>query len=189
VPVPGLLSILGLVLWAGYELVLRRRADTDTGSWQGGSQDRGSTRLLIAAYAAALAVNVVLSAVSAGPVPVVLRWVGVGVLAIGLAVRAWGMTTLGAAYTRTLRTTGGQRLVESGPYRLVRHPGYSGSLLVWTGYSLGLGSWLALIVTAGLLLGVYSWRIAAEERMLLSTFGEEYAEYRRHTKRLLPFLY
>ncbi len=188
-PVPGLLSILGLVLWAGYELVLRRRAVTDTARRQADSQDRGSTRLLIAAYVAALAANVVLSAVSAGPVPVVLRWAGIGVLAVGLAVRAWGMTTLGTAYTRTLRTTGGQRLVRNGPYRLVRHPGYFGSLLVWTGYSLGLGSWVALIVTAGLLFGVYSWRISAEERMLLSAFGDQYAEYRRQTKRLLPFLY
>lgn len=110
-------------------------------------------------------------------------------LAVGLAVRAWGMTTLGAAYTRTLRTTGGQSLARNGPYRLIRHPGYSGSLLVWTGYSLGLGSWIALIVTAGVLLGVYSWRITAEERMLLGTFGDQYAEYRLHTKRLLPFLY
>jgi protein-S-isoprenylcysteine O-methyltransferase Ste14 len=45
------------------------------------------------------------------------------------------------------------------------------------------------VVTAGLLLAVYSWRINAEESMLLSTFGEQYAQYRRHTKRLIPFLY
>jgi len=101
----------------------------------------------------------------------------------------WGMTTLGASYTRTLRTVGDQRLVQDGPYRLIRHPGYSGSLLVWAGYSPGLGSWIALVVTAGLLLAVYSWRINAEESMLLSTFGEQYAQYRRHTKRLIPFLY
>jgi protein-S-isoprenylcysteine O-methyltransferase Ste14 len=44
-------------------------------------------------------------------------------------------------------------------------------------------------VTAGLLLAVYSRRINAEESMLLSTFGEQYAQYRRHTKRLIPFLY
>jgi protein-S-isoprenylcysteine O-methyltransferase len=105
-----------------------------------------------------------------------------GLLAIGGLI-VW------VGYTRTLRTAGDQRLVQDGPYRLIRHPGYSGSLLVWAGYSLGLGSWIALVVTAGLLLAVYSWRINAEESMLLSTFGEQYAQYRRHTKRLIPFLY
>src|SRR5437763_1315788 len=48
-------------------------------------------------------------------------------------------------------------------------------LIVWVGY--------------GLVLAVYSWRINAEESMLLSTFGEQYAQYRRRTKRLIPFLY
>jgi protein-S-isoprenylcysteine O-methyltransferase Ste14 len=134
---PGLLAIAGLIVWLGYELVLRRRGDTDTASWQGGSQDQNSTRLLLAAYAVALAVNVALSLASVGMVRPALRWAGVAVLAVGLALRAWGMTTLGASYTRTLRTAGDQRLVQGGPYRLIRHPGYSGSLLVWAGYSLG----------------------------------------------------
>jgi protein-S-isoprenylcysteine O-methyltransferase Ste14 len=102
----------------------------------------------------ALAVNVALSLASVGMVQAAWRWAGVAVLAVGLALRAWGMTTLGASYTRTLRTAGDQRLVQDGPYRLIRHPGYSGSLLVWVGYSLGLGSWIALVVTAGLLLAV-----------------------------------
>jgi protein-S-isoprenylcysteine O-methyltransferase len=97
----------------------------------------------------ALAVNVALSLASVGMVRPAWRWVGVAVLAVGLALRAWGMTTLGASYTRTLRTAGDQRLVQGGPYRLIRHPSYSGSLLVWAGYSLGLGSWIALVVTPG----------------------------------------
>jgi protein-S-isoprenylcysteine O-methyltransferase Ste14 len=79
--------------------------------------------------------------------------------------------------------------VVDGPYRLIRHPGYGGSLLVWMGYSLGLGNLVAVVLTAGLLLGAYSWRISAEERLLADTFGDDYEEYRRRTKRLVPFLY
>jgi protein-S-isoprenylcysteine O-methyltransferase Ste14 len=189
VPVPGLLAIAGLIMWAGYEIMLRRREDTGATSLEGGAQDRYSTRLLIAAYTVALAVNIALSFAQPGRVPVAWRWLGVAMLAAGLALRAWGMATLGSSYTRTLRTASGQRLVQEGPYRLIRHPGYGGSLLVWAGYSLGLGNWIALAGTAGLLLGVYSWRIRAEESMLLQTFGEQYTGYRHHTKRLLPFLY
>jgi protein-S-isoprenylcysteine O-methyltransferase Ste14 len=124
-----------------------------------------------------------------GHIGAIWRWLGVALIAIGLALRAWGMSTLGESYTRTLRTTGDQRLVVDGPYRLIRHPGYGGSLLVWMGYSLGLGNLVAVVLTAGLLLGAYSWRISAEERLLADTFGDDYEEYRRRTKRLVPFLY
>ncbi|NUR97528.1 MAG: isoprenylcysteine carboxylmethyltransferase family protein, partial [Kribbellaceae bacterium] len=87
------------------------------------------------------------------------------------------------------RTANDQRVVQEGPYRLIRHPGYAGSLLVWTGYSLGLGNWIALLLVAVLLLAAYTWRIRAEEALLDQTFGTQYAEYRTHTKRLIPFLY
>lgn len=186
---PSLLSILGLLLWVAYELLLRRREDSGTADWHGDVGDRASTRLLFASYAAVVVVNAVLSAVPFGRVPTGWRWAGVVLVAVGLGLRAWGMRTLGRFYTRTLRTIDDQRVVREGPYRLVRHPGYCGSLLVWTGYSLGLGSWIALPVTAVLLAVAYTWRINAEERLLLGAFGEAYAEYRRHTKRLVPFVY
>ncbi|MEW1546272.1 methyltransferase family protein [Streptomyces tsukubensis] len=183
------LSVAGVLLWAGYELLLRSRTDAESASWRGGAADRGTTRLLLAAYAAAVLVNVVLGAAGVGELPLWPRWAGIVMIAAGLALRAWGMRTLGAHYTRTLRTTGGQRLVTDGPYRFVRHPGYCGSLLVWSGYSLGLGNAIAWgVVTVGLLF-VYGRRITAEEEMLLAAFGAEYEEYRSRTRRLVPFLY
>ena len=110
-------------------------------------------------------------------------------LAAGLALRAWAMTTLGRDYTRTLRTEDDQQLVDRGPYRLVRHPGYTGSLLVWVGYALGLGSWVGVAITAVLLVSVYMWRITAEEALLSRALGERYTEYQRRTKRLVPYVY
>ena len=56
---------------------------------------------------------------------------GVVLQLTGIGIRAWSMRTLGRAYTRTLRTEGGQPVIDDGPYRLVRHPGYLGSLLIW----------------------------------------------------------
>ncbi|MFC5720663.1 methyltransferase family protein [Streptomyces gamaensis] len=189
VQLPGLLALVGLLVWVGYELLLRRREDPGAASWQGGAADRGSTYLLIATYVVVVVVNVVLTSGHLGRLPAGWRWAGVGLVAAGLALRAWGMATLGRFYTRTLRTTGDQRVVREGPYRLVRHPGYCGSLLVWVGYALGLGNAIATVLTAGLLLGAYSWRIVAEERLLVAAFGEEYERYRRRTKRLVPYVY
>ncbi|HSV68353.1 MAG TPA: isoprenylcysteine carboxylmethyltransferase family protein [Mycobacteriales bacterium] len=186
---PGMIAIAGLLGWVAFEVLLRRRDDTETASWQASAGDRNSTRVLLAAYAATVATNVGAPLLPFGHVGTAWRWVGVAMVAAGLALRAWGMATLGRSYTRTLRTASDQRLVADGPYQLIRHPGYGGSLLVWIGYSLGLGSVVAVALTAVLLLGAYSWRISAEERLLAGAFGDQYTEYARRTKRLVPFLY
>ncbi|SOB83348.1 methyltransferase family protein [Streptomyces sp. 1331.2] len=186
---PTLLSLLGVLCWAAYELLLRRREDAAAGSWRADRRDRGSTRLLLGCYLASVLVVVLADRASIGELPDRARWFGVALVAAGLALRAWGMRTLGAYYTRTLRTVDAQRVVRSGPYRLIRHPGYAGSLLVWIGYALGTGSWAAALVVAALLLAAYGWRIAAEERLLLDSLGSEYAQYRLVSKRLVPFVY
>ncbi len=185
---PALVSICGVVVFVAYEVVLRRR-EVETATWRGDDGDRGSTRLILGAYVVVVAVNVAASSRSAGAVGVGWQWVGVALLGAGLLVRAWAMCTLGRSYTRTLRTMEEQQLVDRGPYRLVRHPGYTGSLMVWAGYALGLGNWIAMAVTAIVLGAVYAWRITAEETLLSRAFGEPYAEYRRRTKRLVPYIY
>ena len=188
-PFTTVLAIAGVVTFLGYEVVLRRRSDAEAATWQANDGDRDSTKLILGAYVAVVGVNVALSATSTGTVAAGWRWAGVTLLAVGLAIRAWAMTTLGRSYTRTLRTVREQEVVDRGPYRLVRHPGYSGSLVVWTGYALALGSWIATALTVALLLGVYLWRIQAEETLLRDAFGHRYADYARRTKRLLPFVY
>ncbi|MFG2903884.1 methyltransferase family protein [Kitasatospora sp. NPDC048286] len=188
-PLPSLLSLLGLLCWIAYELLLRRREDASAGTWHADRRDRGSTRLLLGCYAASVLVVALFDRAGIGELPAWARWFGVAMVAAGLALRAWGMRTLGRYYTRTLRTVETQQLVRGGPYRLIRHPGYTGSLLVWGGYAVGTGSWVAALVVAALLPAAYGWRISAEERLLLDAFGSEYEEYRRVSKRLVPFVY
>ncbi|MET8546566.1 isoprenylcysteine carboxylmethyltransferase family protein [Kitasatospora sp. NPDC004799] len=186
---PALLPLLGILCWAAYELLLRRREDASAGSWHADRRDRGSTRLLLGCYLVSVLVVVLAARTAIGELPAWARWFGVAAVVAGLALRAWGMRTLGRYYTRTLRTADAQPLVRTGPYRLIRHPGYAGSLLVWAGYAAGTGSWAAALVVTALLLAAYGWRIAAEERLLLDAFGSAYALYRRRSKRLVPFVY
>ncbi|MFJ7912156.1 methyltransferase family protein [Kitasatospora sp. NPDC096204] len=186
---PSLLSLLGLLCWIAYELLLRRREDASAGTWHADRRDRGSTRLLLGCYAASVLAVVLFDRAGIGEPPAWARWSGVAMVAAGLALRAWGMRVLGRYYTRTLRTVETQHVVRNGPYRLIRHPGYAGSLLVWVGYAVGTGGWAAALVVAALLLTAYGWRISAEERLLLDAFGNEYEEYRRVSKRLVPFVY
>jgi protein-S-isoprenylcysteine O-methyltransferase Ste14 len=79
--------------------------------------------------------------------------------------------------------------VTTGPYRLVRHPGYAASCLVWIGAALAFDSWLAAAIVAAMLLVAYGWRIRAEETMLESTFGTAYRDYEARSRRLIPWVY
>jgi len=157
-------------------------------SLEASSRDQGTTRMIITAYACAAELPLLLRYLPLPPLPKVAGPAGLVIQAGGLVLRAWSMRTLGAAYTRTLRTNEQQRVIDHGPYRLVRHPGYSGSLLTWTGFALASRS-APVIVLVSLLLGrAYQRRINAEEQLL----NEElpgYGAYSQHTKKLIPFLW
>src|SRR3954453_7737894 len=127
-PATTVVSICGVAVFVAYEVVLRRR-DHDSATWKGDDSDRRSTQLILGTYATVVVVNIALGSISPGSLAPAWRWEGIGLLAAGLALRAWAMTTLGHYYPRTLRTVDEQNVVARGPYRLVRHPGYSGSLL------------------------------------------------------------
>ena len=120
--------------------------------------------------------------------PPVAGPIGLTVQASGLALRAWSMRTLGASYTRTLRTDAEQRVVTTGPYRWVRHPGYTGSLLIWTGFAVTSRSMPVIGVVVGLLGRVYQRRVRAEEQLLHRELPG-YTAYSQHTKTLVPLIW
>jgi len=72
---------------------------------------------------------------------------------------------------------------------VIRHPGYLGSILVWTGFAVTSGSGAATLGVAALMGNAYRRRIASEEAMLTDRFGNGYAEYSQRTKRLIPFIW
>jgi protein-S-isoprenylcysteine O-methyltransferase Ste14 len=110
-------------------------------------------------------------------------------MAAGLTLRIWAARVLGAFYTRTLRTNARQRLVTDGPYRLVRHPGYLGNLLLWLGAAIATANGFAAAAIALTIGRAYRARIVAEEAMLAEAFAEDYPAYAVHTWRLLPFVF
>ncbi len=106
-----------------------------------------------------------------------------GVILQGMALRA-----LGAFYTSRLGIQLAHRLVTSGPYRYVRHPGYLSSVICLFGISFALSSLIALGI-AVVTIPILRWRLKFEEKMLLEAFGEEYRAYMRKTRRLIPLVY
>ncbi|MGO8861695.1 MAG: methyltransferase family protein [Acidimicrobiales bacterium] len=150
-------------------------------------EDAGSTRGIVAAYLLAALSAPLLRRLRVRPLPAVCAPLGLAILAAGLARRVWSMQTLAEAYSRTLRVTNEQSVTDDGPYRHIRHPGYLGSLLIWSGFALSSGSAVVGSVLA-LLLPAYAHRMDAEER-LLDRDLPGYADYRSHTKKLVPGLW
>ncbi|MGI8589200.1 MAG: methyltransferase family protein [Chloroflexia bacterium] len=172
--------------WIGLEMWLLARE----GAGVLAQADRGSALAIIASVSAAGAAAVACAAmgwgVAQGPG---VRWAGLGLMAAGLVLRVWSLATLGRFFTSVVRTHPGHRVVRSGPYRLLRHPSYTGTFLTLLGFGLALGSWLGAALLVLLPLPAYIYRMRVEERVLLSALGPEYAEYMRGTRRMLPWLW
>jgi protein-S-isoprenylcysteine O-methyltransferase Ste14 len=156
----------------------------------GRDRDRG-TRVLIALTLGA-AIGLAAAAPSIAPslrMPGAARVVGVIVMWLGLATRVWAIAALGAAFRTTVEVDPGQTVVSSGPYQWIRHPSYTGLLLITAGFGLAAGNWLAL--AAGLLLPLPGilWRIQVEEAELERVLGAAYSAYRARTTRLIPGLW
>jgi protein-S-isoprenylcysteine O-methyltransferase Ste14 len=104
----------------------------------------------------------------------------------GFAFRAWAIRELGRFFTVTVGLEEGHRVVDTGPYRFVRHPSYTGMQLFFVGLGIALDSWLSLAAAMLLPLAGIVTRILYEEQTLRRELGEPYISYSSRTTRLIP---
>ncbi|MBU2732357.1 MULTISPECIES: isoprenylcysteine carboxylmethyltransferase family protein [Acidithiobacillus] len=112
--------------------------------------------------------------------------VGVSLLMAGLLLRTYAVMTLRRYFTVDLAIQPGHRLIRHGPYRMLRHPSYTGALLCFLGLALSFGYWATAILIVVPVVLAYLWRIVKEERILVDAFGIAYQEYRNCTYCLVP---
>jgi len=116
-------------------------------------------------------------------------YVGAGLLLFGMAIRFYAIATLRRFFTVNVTLREGHRLIRSGPYRWIRHPSYTGSLLSFYGFALALQNvWAAIILVVPITYAFFV-RMRVEEGVLRAAFPTEYADYERQTRRLVPFIY
>jgi protein-S-isoprenylcysteine O-methyltransferase Ste14 len=125
----------------------------------------------------------------------ILRWpggptwpliVGTVLVALALALRSWSIYTLGRFFQYQIEIQSGHRVVDTGPYRYVRHPSYSAILLGLAGLGFACGSVLSLVATVGLGAIGLAVRIRAEEKQLTEALGQDYEAFAATHKRLIP---
>jgi len=124
-----------------------------------------------------------------GALPHWLFYPGLALFILGLALTTWSYRTLGRFFSLEVQVQTEHRVVDTGPYRFVRHPGYAGVLLGLLGLGLALQSWAAVLVLAVATLAALAYRLRVEEQFLVSELGDDYVRYSRRTKRLIPYVW
>jgi protein-S-isoprenylcysteine O-methyltransferase len=114
---------------------------------------------------------------------------GLSVMGAGQLLRWWSIATLGRLFTVNVAIRTEHRLIDSGPYRYVRHPAYTAVLLVHLGTALCLGNALSLLALTLPLLATLANRMRVEEDVLIAGLGQAYRDYMARTKRLIPRIY
>jgi len=175
-----------VAIWVVGERILTFR-DLRSGAWRS-RQDRGSYFWVVAGVVCGFGVALLLAFREVLILPASMVWLVLGLVVAwaGLLLRLWAVLALGRSFTTTVLVQSEQRVVATGPYRIVRHPSYLGLLILFLGLGVALGdvaSTAALVVLPGI--GLVR-RIAVEEAALQAGLGDEYVAYMRGRARLIP---
>lgn len=157
--------------------------------------DRYSKQTIFAVNGAASALALRLAdsnqaAIEGRPVSKVRALCGVSTMLAGAGLRLWSGLTLGRRFTTDVAVLEDHEIIEKGPYRLVRHPSYTGAVLAGVGFGILLGNQAGFVAAIVPSIAVFGYRTYIEEQLLHHELGEEYAAYiRRVPKRFLPYVF
>ena len=186
-----LLPFALVFLWAfSAEVPLMRRLKQEVA--ESGKQDARSAWVLLVGQQVGLALGFALAFEVPGAA--VTRWRlgwyvgGLALIVAGGLLRRYCFRLLGPSFTGAVVVKPGQPLVTRGPYRWVRHPGYTAGMLLFLGIAMCLTNWLTLVVIVLSTAATFVYRARVEEAALVETLGEPYREYMRRTKRFVPFV-
>ena len=156
------------------------------------SRDRGSQWLLWIVIFFSLAAGIPVAFSGYGHLrrcPRTLSILGISLIAVGIVIKTMAIATLKNYFTTNVALLPGHKLIKTGLYRYVRHPAYAGSIISFLGLGLGFSNWITLLIIFFPVTLSFLHRIKIEERVLMEKFGQEYEEYRKSTKALLPWIF
>jgi protein-S-isoprenylcysteine O-methyltransferase Ste14 len=190
-PAQLIVLVVTLLIWRVVETVLdvRTARRLRSGAQR---QDRGSRLAVLCAVVIGLLLGILVAyqvpTATIASSPAVAFWLGILLMYGGIALRLYAVTTLGAYFTTAVTTMHEQQVVLRGPYRYIRHPSYTGFLLILLGFGLCFANWLSPLLMVGIALIGFGYRIHVEERLLQVQLGQPYRTYMGRTKRLIPYV-
>ena len=189
-PLAAILTALALVICAAPEcgrLLARRRREGAT------TYDGGSLALLLGLLALSVVSAVLAAALLPGAAMIhgraLVFGLGIALIFVGTALRTYAIRVLGRYFVITVAVEPDQQVIERGPYRLIRHPSYTGALLSLLGFGLVLTNWASLAAIILWNAVGFGYRVVVEEQVLSRALGQPYIAYMRRTRRLLPYVF
>ena len=167
---------------------------TMAGRSRGGeSADRGTKRLLVwsavIGLTACIVIAINVSSLRFGANTWTTLVLGIAIAWLGVLLRVWAVWSLGRFFQRDVMIQTDHVVWRGGPYRLLRHPAYAGTLISYLGFGLAIGSWVGALVWVAIVAAGYVPRIRVEEAELTRALGDSYRDYARTTARLVPGLW
>jgi len=114
---------------------------------------------------------------------------GLAIFAGGLILRWYSIFHLGRFFTVKIAIADDHRVIDTGPYRWIRHPSYTGAIAQFIGIALCLGNSISFVLIVAPVVTVFALRIREEEQALAQALGDGYRSYMRRTWRLVPLVY
>ena len=189
-PLAAAVAALTLAICAAPEcgrLLTRRRRKGAT------TYDGGSLALLLGLLALSLISAVLAAALLPGAAMIhgraIVFGLGIALILVGTALRTYAIRVLGRYFVITVSVEPDQQVIERGPYRLIRHPSYTGALLSLLGFGLVLTNWASLAAIILWNAVGFGYRVMVEERVLSRALGQPYVAYMRRTRRLIPYVF
>jgi len=187
-PAPWVATVLSLLIlaFAPSEVIYRKHGNIKS------PEDGTSSSWILTSTLVNVGMFIVFCSNGIGTIlwqPMTVATLGLTVAAIGVCLRYAAIVTLGRFFTSAVMVQPDQTVIQRGPFRFIRHPGYAGALLFGLGGALACtnaAAALFCLISHGL---AFRYRVSLEEGVLLSHFGEAYAAYQRRTWRFVPFLY
>ena len=187
---PKIIIIIAIAFLYGffeYYLSLRQRQKTKIVC----IGDKGSLWVLIISITIGYLLSFAIAATKIGRI---YHWnifftLGIFIIIVGLIIRIISIRTLKQYFTYSVAKAENHELIEKGFYKFIRHPGYLGQLLIFTGISISLSNWLSVILMLLSTLIGYVNRIRIEENFMVEQMGVKYSDYQMRTKKLIPKIY
>ena len=184
-----ILIIVFSILYGLFEIFMSRRKQDNRKISKSG--DKGSIWLLTISISMGYWLSFIIASTKTGRI---YHWntffvIGSLLALAGLIIRVTSIMKLKQQFTYTVTKIENHELIETGLYKIIRHPGYLGQIIIFLGISVCLSNWLSILLMVIPVLSGYLNRINVEERFMVEQMGQKYLDYQKRTKRLIPSIY
>ncbi len=151
-------------------------------------RDRGSLLIIYGSIFVSITIAFYFAQSRVWILPDWVLYLGIVMMLLGIFVREWAVVTLRRYFSYSVRVREDHKVVQNGPYRVARHPAYTGTMLTIIGLGFALRSLAGVLVLAVLFTLAFTYRVKVEENLLIGELGDDYLQYMKRTKRLIPFI-